>query len=216
VLSSGTTTIWSGGSLVLTGGSLSGTVETVLGTASGFGSITGTIANTGTITATGGVLSLGSLDTGTGTVALTAGTLDLRKGAAATEVIAFGTGTDELQLDAFAATKGTIEGFGRSDEIVLTGTLADHGTWSGGVLTLTETAGAVGTLSIAGAFSADSFAVTNDGSNTTIEIACFATGTGIATTAGRKPVETLAVGSRASPGSAIAPSTSRATPGPGT
>jgi T5SS/PEP-CTERM-associated repeat protein len=194
VLSSGTTTIWSGGSLVLTGGTLSGTTESFMGAASGFGSITGTITNASTITATGGVLSLGSLVSGTGTLALAAGTLDLKKGAAATEVIAFGTGADKLQLDAFAATKGTIEGFGTADTIVLTGTLADHGTWAGGVLTLTETAGAVGTLSIAGAFSADSFAVTNDGSNTTIEIACFATGTGIATTAGRKPVETLAVG----------------------
>jgi T5SS/PEP-CTERM-associated repeat protein len=194
VLSSGTTTIWSGGSLVLTGGSLSGTTESFMGAASGYGSITGTIANTGTITATDGVLSLGSLVLGAGTLALSAGTLDLKKGAAATQIIQFESGTDKLQLDTFAATKGTIEGFGTSDSIVLTGTLADHGTWAGGVLTLTETADAVGTLSVAGAFSADSFKVTNNGTNTTIVLACFATGTGIATVAGRRPVEALAVG----------------------
>ena len=112
VLSAGTTTIWSGGSLVLSGGSLSGTSETVLGIVSGYGSITGTIANAGTVTATGGVLALGSLVAGTGTLALEFGTLDLKKGAAASQVIQFGTGTDKLQLDAVAATKGTIEGFG--------------------------------------------------------------------------------------------------------
>jgi collagen type I alpha len=196
VLSAGTTTIWNGGSLLLSGGSLSGTTETVLGIASGYGSVTGTIDNAGTITATGGVLSLGSLVSGTGTLALESGTLDLKKGAAASQVVQFGTGTDKLQLDALAATAGTLEGFGTGDTILITGTLADAGTWSGGVLTLTETASTAGTLAIAGAFSANSFKVSNNGTNTTIVLACFATGTGITTTTGRKPVEALATGER--------------------
>ncbi len=163
----------------------------VLGTADV--AISGTAAATPDAT-DADVLSLGSPVAGSGTLALQDGTLDLEKGVAASQMIRFGNGTDRLQLDTLASTLGTIEGLGAGDSIVLTGTLDDAGAWSSGMLTLTETASVVGTLAIAGSYSASSFKVSNNGTSTTIMLACFATGAGSATVAGRKPVEALAVG----------------------
>lgn len=196
LLSAATATIWSKGSLVLAGGTLAGTAETSLGNVSGYGAIAGSLANGGTVTASGGALTLDDAVSGSGTFAVSAGTLDLRQGAVSTQTVTFEAGAGRLQTEALGATQATIDGFTFGDSILLAGTLADSGTWAGGELTLDEGAGAVGTLAMAGAFSANSFAVSNDGTNTTIEMACFAAGTGITTATGRVPVEALRVGER--------------------
>jgi len=86
-----------------------------------------------------------------------------------------------------------ISGFGTTDTIVLDGKVATGDVYAGGHLTLSGTSGEIGTFDIAEP-SSYNFVLSNDGTNTTIAINCFAAGTRILTPKGEVPVEDIRTG----------------------
>jgi len=110
----------------------------------------------------------------------------------AAETIAVSGG--DLRIGSLANMLGTIENFAAGETIVLAGVTADAGTWSGGVLTLTDAGTQAGTLAMAGSYASDGFTVTNAGGTAEVTLACFATGTRIATPDGARAVEDVRVG----------------------
>jgi Hint domain len=123
---------------------------------------------------TGTIAGLGSGFTGFGTIDFRAGAMWLASG-----------------NTAGIASGQTIEGFAHHDTIELTGFVATSDTFTGSGLVLN---GGAATIGITGGFSTGDFVVTNDGTNSFVELACFATGTRIACDDGERPVETLRVG----------------------
>lgn len=106
--------------------------------------------------------------------------------------IVFDNGDAWTLAGSFGAFAGeTVSGFSSDDHIVLSGVTGVSSSANGGTLTLvsngtTETM-SFGTLS-------GSLNVQTVGSDTVISLACFATGTAIATPEGARPVESIAVG----------------------
>jgi hypothetical protein len=191
-------------------------------TATGVTSLSG-IANSGTITATSGnVLDLYpavSAPSGSGVLAIQAGATLIEDGAIdATQSIAF-QGTGLAGLGAVAGLVGAqpagttvvaqhIGGFAVGDTLDLSGTtLTGILGFSGGVLSLSESQsdapGDVATIEIdfGAGYSAQDFALASDGAyggptndDEVVYVACFASGTRLATQRGEVAVEALLVG----------------------
>jgi Hint domain len=91
----------------------------------------------------------------------------------------------------------TITGFAYGDTIELTNFVSTHHSFNSSGLILAA-AGTAETLGIVGTFSSGDFYVTNDGTNSFIELitVCFLSGTRILTSNGEVPVESLRAGDR--------------------
>jgi hypothetical protein len=120
------------------------------------------VSNTGAMTAAGATLSLDAAVSGVGMLDLRAGgTLNLVTGSDAGQTVDFlGNGT--LDLGAANAFAGHISGFGGADVIDLVNTLANHESFAGGVLTLSEGGTQVERLHLNGAYSTSSFSLSSD------------------------------------------------------
>ncbi len=198
VASAASADIWSSGTLVLAGGTLTGGPITVQGEVTGFGTLDGALDNSGTIGATGGSLVVTGALTASGTLTVTAGAvLRLESTSAASQTVTFSGG--KLVLDSLAGSQAVIAGFGRGDTIDIAGVAADTGSFAGGVLALSNSAGGggLGALSVAGAYQDTNFHVValNPGTTEiTFAAACFAASTGLATAEGRVDVAALREG----------------------
>jgi Hint domain len=191
------------------------------GTASGvkISGGSGTVVNAGTIA--GGVQFAGGgndllvLDPGgviaSATASTSAGnTLELASGSSAGMVTGLGSqfvnfgslqfdnGADWFVAGNTVGLAGPISGFARGDTIQLDGITVTGSSYSGGVLTLTDTTGndttGVATLALTGGFATGDFVVTNVTGGAQVSLACFRAGTGILTDHGEVAVETLRVG----------------------
>jgi hypothetical protein len=162
----------SAGGIAMQGGTLTGALSLATGASLlGAGTITGAVANAGLVEARGGLLDIAGTVTGSGTlqVDLTS-TLDLG-GDAASQTIAFDNGAPGnaalarpiLVLDQPGGSFGTITGFALGDTIDLKNTASTSDNYSGGVLTVFNGSATVATLTIAGSFSGDTFALGDDG-----------------------------------------------------
>ena len=184
VVAADTVTVWSSGVVALSGGTLDPDPVSNAGSIGGFGTVEGAVGNTGTIAAHDGTLVLTGAVNGAGSLAVQTGaTLELQQAVAATQAIGFAGGA--LVLDDLAAEQGTLENFAAGDRIVLNDVVADGGSFSGGVLTLTEGDTTISTLALAGSYGPDDFLVQNSAGTTEVMIPCFAAGTRIATRAAR-------------------------------
>ena len=186
-------TIWQGGTVTLSGGTLDPDPFTNNGGIGGFGMVAGAIMNSGTIAAGGGTLTLtGSVD-GTGTLVVTPGALlDVEQGVASSQSIALAGGT--LQVDAPLAMLGTIDTFAAGATVLLSGVTADGDGFAGGVLTLTDAGTTVDTIAISGSFTSADFHLASGSGGTSVSIACFAEGTRIALAEGWRAVEDVRPG----------------------
>jgi len=134
-------------------------------------------------------------------------TLELASAGGAGTIAGLGdsiTGFGTLQLDPGAAwfiqgnsaglaAGQTIDGFAPGDTLELTGFVTTSDSFIGSGLVLSGTSGSA-SIGIQGSLITGNFAVTNDGTNSFVEVACFAAGTRIATQRGDIAVETLRVG----------------------
>jgi len=143
---------------------------------------------------TGGAV-VGSITGDGGTLILQGGALYQVSGFAQDEFAAIAG----ANLSASLSGLGTISGFSGTDALIITGADATGLTFSGHALTLTGSTGELGTIAFAGSYAPQAFEAEPDGPTTTEialapEIPCFLAGTRIATPAGAKPVEDLAIG----------------------
>jgi hypothetical protein len=154
-----------------------------------------------------GAVFSGTVDGGNTIGAAYVSTLELASAASAGSVtglgtaftnfgsIVFDTGVDWLvQGDIAGLAAGQmIGGFTLGDTIELTGFAATSDTFTASGLVLTGTGGSE-IIGIQGGFSTGDFVVTNDGTNSMVELACFAVGTRILTARGSVAVESLQLG----------------------
>ncbi len=127
-----------------------------------------------------------------------AGSIDLGGSFSGFETIGFDSGSAWTLGGTQAELAGgeTINGFARADTLVLDGFSSGTDTYvSGTGLVLSGNSGSA-TLDVTGSFVTSSFKVIAAGSNSVIELACFAAGTHILTPQGEVAVERLAVGQR--------------------
>lgn len=193
-----------GGELLVIGSTLNngGTISGSGGGTVGLASIA--LTNSGLINAqAGGLVQLGSITSNTGTIEITgAGTLELSQSAAA-NVTLTGTGGDLLvDVTNYA---GTISGLALGDSQTVDFTTLTFGNTttatlntSKDTLTVKETVSgtvSTATLSLSGSYTGDTFHLAADpNGGTDLTIACFASGTRIATEDGETPVESLRPG----------------------
>ncbi len=141
----------------------------------------------------GGTIDIAALVNGSGTIELSgSGVVDLHSAVSATEIIDF-TGAGSLILDQPAFVPATINGFGTSDRIQL-GIAATGVSYTDGDLKMQAVGGGTFDLAVTGQSSLADFVITTGTASTTIQLACFATGTRLATTHGAVPVEALREG----------------------
>jgi T5SS/PEP-CTERM-associated repeat protein len=166
-VSAGGTIELKNGHLVLSGGSLS---AKLLGLdarqlLSGDGTVVASsIINSATVQASGGTLSFMGSITGTGQVQIdAASTLSLGSGVSSGQEITFESATSKLALADPPAFAGTIAGFNKGDTIDLSKVVGISLTYSGDVLTVHESGGAVLALKFSGAYTQSSFGMTSDG-----------------------------------------------------
>jgi hypothetical protein len=195
-----------GGVLALGGGTLLTDPVTIdaNGDITGYGTVTGTTTNNGTVTAVGGALDLTGSIAGAGTLVIdNAATLELGNAVDGQQLVQFDTtavsGTGVVLLDDPLQFSGTIAAHVAGDSIAVNpvDAMLTAGTLdvSGHILTLLGSivgggSGAIGTVTFANAITTNSFRIANN----TVELACFAAGTRLATPAGPVAVERLAVG----------------------
>jgi fibronectin-binding autotransporter adhesin len=152
VIDTGSNTVMNAGSMMATSGS-----TLVIGS---------NLSNTGKLNASGGTITVLGTETG-GSAVISGGTGTVEFDAAATAGTTFATGTTgELILDDPAQYSGTVAGFGVNTRIDLPnfGATGAHATsYSGGVLTLTNTAGQTVKIKISGSHTLGSFNVSDDG-----------------------------------------------------
>jgi len=190
----GALTVGSGGTgtLALGGGAVTAASINVDsgGNLTGYGTATGALAGTGAVVATGGTLTLSQATTGIGLTIAGDGDLVLGSSVASGEQVTFDTGTSgRLDLLTPGSFAGTLDIVDSGDTIFAAG--AASASLAGGILTLFDSGSTeIGTIQLA-AGSASGAVVDNGG---TITIACFATGTRIATPEGAVAVEALRVG----------------------
>jgi T5SS/PEP-CTERM-associated repeat protein len=206
----GQTTVWSTGTVDITGAFLQtgGLFVAAGGLVSGEGAIEGVtsiglsspptapltpIQDDGTILATGGKLIVYGAVSGSGATAIGAGAeLELQQGAAGTA--AFQGADATLTIDDLPDYAQTITGFSISDVIHLTGVAATSATWASDVLSVFDGATQVASLNVVGSYAPGAFSVNSDTHNGSDITLCFAAGTMIATPDGERAVETLRAG----------------------
>jgi len=156
----------------------------------------GGIANTGQISVgNGATLTLLGSVSGAGGLSIGAGGTMVINAASGGAVNFTGTG-GLLSLSSLGAFSDGVGGIGTGNTIDVTGTVADSATLSGGTLDLYNGVSLVGALSVSGV-SGGHFLVASDGDGGTdinYTLACFATGTRIATSRGPRAVEDIEVG----------------------
>jgi hypothetical protein len=166
------------------------------GTLDGAGSVAGTITNNGVLRADGGTLSVSGDVLGGGTMVVGSGA-GLSLGGASGEVVDFGgLGGGVLDLGAPAAFTGTLAGLQSGDMIVLAGAdVVATPVVAGSMLTLELSGGATLDYALSGFSVGETVQLVSASSGqSVVEVACFASGTGIATARGRVPVEALREG----------------------
>ena len=176
------------------GATLSG-AGTVSGDGGGNGTVMfATVANDGVIAAENGALLIYGPVSGSGH--LLAGdnaTLTLQAAVGAGQSVGFGVNAG-VTLDDATAFQGIIKGFAAGDRFDLASTVASRAVWNAGTLTIDTTDGPLA-LNVEGTFAANAFTVQSDGlGGTVVDLACFASGTPIATPTGERRVEDLSVG----------------------
>jgi collagen type I/II/III/V/XI/XXIV/XXVII alpha len=156
-----------------------------------------------------GAAFLGLVDGGNTIGAAYVSTLELASGTTAGTLSGIGTQFNNFGSIVFDAggtwfiagntggLSGTISGFALGDTIEVTGVNATGSSYSGGVLTINESAGSA-TLNLPGTFTTASFSVVPVAGGTDIALVapCFRAGTRIRTERGYLPVETLREGAR--------------------
>jgi T5SS/PEP-CTERM-associated repeat protein/uncharacterized repeat protein (TIGR03803 family) len=163
------------------------------GDISGYGTVTGSVVDNGSITATGGTLDLTGDVSGDGTLILTPdGALQLEGTIANTASIVFTGSPETLILGATADIEAAISGLGAGDSFAIEGQAVTSAVYDphSGQLAITGSGGAVFTLTLSGVHQQSDFSVV-DGD---VAVACFASGTRIATAHGDIRVEDLAIG----------------------
>jgi len=202
-----------GGTLAVTGSSLSTDANLVLdsGTDSTLSlgtlgaSFSGTVTGAGNLELSGTGTAAFSTLGGTGTVTIDTGsTLSVAGAVGSGETIAFGGTGGTLSLAAPGSFAGAITGFGAGDQIDLTSLAFVNGGTAvldaaTGMLTVTEGAGSF-TRQLVGDFTGQFFHVANDGHGGTMitedDVPCYCRGTRISTADGEMAVETLGIGDR--------------------
>jgi len=124
-----------------------------------------TLSNTGKLTANGGTIVVVNNEVGGSAVISGTGTVEFDAAATAGTTFASGS-TGELILEDSAHYSGTVAGFGLNTRIDLPnfGATGAHTTsYTGGVLTLTNTAGQTVTIKISGTHTLASFHANDDG-----------------------------------------------------
>jgi fibronectin-binding autotransporter adhesin len=173
--------VFSGGTVALNGGSVSGadtsgTVDVAAG-----GSISGhgvlsvgdgtTLIDYGSVTATGGTLEIGASILGVGALHIDAGsTAKIDGSSVSLASIAFDGPGGTLSLATGAAVTSSITGFTFGDQISMAG--VDKAVWSAakGTLTLTDQGHAVDTLHLGGSYAGDLFDVQQSHNGTVITL----------------------------------------------
>jgi T5SS/PEP-CTERM-associated repeat protein len=192
-------TVWSAGTVTLSGGTLDTDPLTIDGgNISGDGAVTGDVTDGGSITATGGTLTLSGDVSGSGALLIgDGGTLDLAGTDDGVNVqFVAGGGNEVLQLPTPANLDAKIAGFAAGDAIVvgnLTGatySYNDDGTDT--TLRFMDGPANLGSITLIGSY--PSATLVFDASSGTVTIPCFARGTAIRTRYGEVAVEHLAVG----------------------
>jgi collagen type I alpha len=173
-----------------------GTVDNMAGAA--IQSAGGTIAfaannnltNDGTIGSTGGSVDIAAILSGSGTTTIEGkGVVEIENAAGSAQALDFlGAGT--LKLDKPTFVPSVINGFSRNDAIIL-GVSATAVSYTSGDLKMQLGGGQTFDLGITGSHALSDFIVSTGSASTTINLACFAAGTRIATTRGQVPVERL-------------------------
>ncbi len=175
--------------------------------ASGTIDVTGTLTNNALIEAAGGTImlanTLAAAGTGSGTVDIGAGGGVVLDGAlASSQTIDFTASSGELSLAAPSQMFGAIEGFSSGDVIDLSGVAYSTGdtlSYANQTLSVSDAGSTLASLTLQGTYSASQFQLASDGASgtdITLTLPCFATGTRIETPTGAVPVEALAVGDR--------------------
>ncbi len=140
----------------------------------------------------GGTIDVGAFLAGSGMIALNGGgTVEIRSATSNSQTIDF-AGPGTLILDQPAFVPAVINDFGSADLIQL-GVSATPVSYTSGDLKL-ATAGGTIDLAITGAHTLSDFILNTQSASTTVQLACFASGTRLATTRGAMPVEQLREG----------------------
>ena len=208
-MAGGTLDVTHGGIVAL--GAATGPAGAVLvstgATFTGLGKINGnvTLSSAGTLQATGaalGALALNGNVTGTGTLAPLM-TLDLNGTVTAGVAVVFAAPSllqpGVLILENAAGEGGTISGFAVGNTIEIPGLKFTRANFTAGALTSPGTLVLSGgtetplSLPVVGGYGVHDFIATSGASGTTVTLACFVTGTRIATSLGALPVERLEI-----------------------
>jgi T5SS/PEP-CTERM-associated repeat protein len=165
------------------------------GDISGYGTVTGPIVDNGSITATGGTLDLTGDVSGGGTLILMPdAALQLEGTIAGTASIVFTGSQEALILGSAAEVDAPVSGLGAGDSITLEGQAVASAVYdtTNSQLAITGSGGAMFTLTLSGIHQQSDFIVV-DGD---VAVACFLSGTRIATEFGDVRLETLAISDR--------------------
>ena len=169
--------------------------------------VTGTLTNNALIEAVGGTIvlanGLAATGAGSGLVKIGAGGGIVLDGAlASSQIIDFTAASGELSLASPGQVFGAIEGFASGDVIDLSNATYSTGdtlSFTNHTLSVSDAGSPVASLTLQGTYSASQFQLASDGASgtdITLTLPCFASGTRIETPAGPVPVEALAVGDR--------------------
>jgi hypothetical protein len=169
----------------------SATIESSVGTITF--ATSNSLTNDGTIASTGGSVDIAAVLNGGGmTTVQDDGVVEIENAAGSTQALDFlGAGTLNLDSPTFVAS--TINGFSPDDTIVL-GVSATPVSYAGGDLKMQLGGGQTFDLAVTGTHTLADFIVNTGSASTTINLACFAAGTRIATPRGPVTVEHLREG----------------------
>jgi T5SS/PEP-CTERM-associated repeat protein len=157
------------GRIELTDATLSGATLAVAAAATviGSGTISGAIADNGLVEASGGSLTLANAMTGAGTIGIDANSVLTANGSIAAAALTFLSDDGTLALLKPSLVSAAIAGFAPSDNIDLIGVAVTSVTFVGNTLTLTGTAGVVGSLTFVGDYTGYHFGHFADGNGGT-------------------------------------------------
>jgi hypothetical protein len=145
------------------------------------------------VSAGGGTIDIAAILDGSGTIEVNGGGLvHLSSATSNTQNIDF-VGAGTLSMDTPSFDPAIINGFGTSDFIDL-GVAATGVSYTSGDLKLQVTGGQTIDLDVTGDYTLSNFSIVASANSTVIQVACFATGTRLATARGLVSVETLREG----------------------